>query len=256
MRKIDLNCDLGESFGAYTIGLDQQVVPYVTSVNAACGWHGGDPLVMERTVSLAKLHGVAIGAHPGFPDLMGFGRREMKLTPEEVYAYTKYQIGALYAFVKSQGLELQHMKAHGALYNMAGKDIRLAQALCRACHDFDSQLIVLAPAGSQMEQAASELNQPFAQEFFADRAYQADGSLVPRSQLGAVIHDTELAIRRVMQMITEGTVDTIEGGKLAIQCHSVCVHGDNESAVQFVAAIRQTLAENQIDCLPFGSFVR
>ncbi len=256
MKRIDLNCDLGESFGAYTIGMDEAVAPHVTSVNAACGWHGGDPMVMERTTALAKRHGAALGAHPGFPDLLGFGRREIKVSPDEVYAYVKYQIGALYAFARAQGLELQHMKAHGALYNMAGKDIRLAQALCRACRDFDSQLMILALAGSKMEEAAAEMGVPFAREFFADRAYAADGSLAPRSLPGAVIHDTDQALARVMQMIKEGTADTIDGGKLSVRCDSVCVHGDNESAVDFVVSIRKKLAEEGVECLSFGAFAR
>ena len=166
MHSIDLNCDLGESFGAYTIGLDETVTPHVTSVNIACGWHAGDPLVMERTVALAKQCGVAIGAHPGFPDLLGFGRRELKVSPDEVYSYVKYQIGALYAFARSHHMELQHMKAHGSLYNMAGKDIRLAEAMCRACRDFDSQLILLALAGSKMEEAAQQMGVPCARGIF------------------------------------------------------------------------------------------
>ena len=256
MDRIDLNCDLGESFGAYRIGLDEEVVPHVTSVNIACGWHAGDPLVMEKTVAMAKKHHVAVGAHPGFPDLLGFGRREIKASPDEVYAYVKYQLGALYAFAHSQGLEVQHMKAHGSLYNMAGKDIRLAEAMCRACRDFDSQLIILALAGSQMEQAAKEMGVPCAREFFADRAYAPDGNLAPRSQPGAVIHDTQVALDRVVRMIKEGKVQATNGEDITVQCDSICVHGDNESAIAFVTAIRSRLAEEGITCQSFGSFVR
>lgn len=256
MNVIDLNCDLGESFGSYTIGLDEEVTPHVTSVNIACGWHAGDPLVMERTVALAKEHGAAVGAHPGYPDLLGFGRREIKATPDEVYAYVKYQIGALYAFVRAAHLELQHIKAHGSLYNMAGKDIRLAQAMCRACRDFDSQLVILALAGSKMEEAAREMGVPCAREFFADRAYAPDGNLAPRSLPGAVIHDTDEALARVVKMIKEGKVTAIDGTEIAVQCDSICVHGDNSSAVAFVTAIRRRLAAEQIQCAPFGTFVR
>ena len=243
MDRIDLNCDLGESFGAYRIGLDEEVVPHVTSVNIACGWHAGDPLVMEKTVAMAKQHHVAVGAHPGFPDLLGFGRREIKASPDEVYAY-------------SQGLDVQHMKAHGSLYNMAGKDIRLAEAMCRACRDFDSQLIILALAGSQMEQAAKEMGVPCAREFFADRAYAPDGSLAPRSQPGAVIHDTQVALDRVVRMIKEGKVQATNGEDIPVQCDSICVHGDNESAIAFVTAIRSRLAEEGLSCQSFGSVVR
>lgn len=256
MNRIDLNCDLGESFGAYTIGLDEAVIPHVSSVNVACGWHGGDPLVMEKTVALARQFGVAVGAHPGFPDLMGFGRREIKASPDEVYAYVKYQLGALSGFTRSQGVEIQHMKAHGALYNMAGKDLALAKALCRAVHDFDSQMIVLALAGSKMEEACRELSVPCAREFFADRAYGPDGNLVPRSQPGAVIHDTPTALDRVIQMIRSGTITASDGSQLPVACDSICVHGDNESAVNFVTAIRQRLAQEQIEVQPFGRFLR
>ena len=256
MHSIDLNCDLGESFGAYTIGLDETVTPHVTSVNIACGWHAGDPLVMERTVALAKQCGVAIGAHPGFPDLLGFGRRELKVSPDEVYAYVKYQIGALYAFARSHHMELQHMKAHGSLYNMAGKDIRLAEAMCRACRDFDSQLILLALAGSKMEEAAQQMGVPCAREFFADRAYSPDGSLAPRSMPGAVLHDTQVALDQVVKMIQTGKVTAIDGTEIPVACDSICVHGDNESAVAFVTAIRHRLEEEVIACRPFGASLR
>ena len=234
MHSIDLNCDLGESFGAYTIGLDETVTPHVTSVNIACGWHAGDPLVMERTVALAKQCGVA----------------------DEVYAYVKYQIGALYAFARSHHMELQHMKAHGSLYNMAGKDIRLAEAMCRACRDFDSQLILLALAGSKMEEAAQQMGVPCAREFFADRAYSPDGSLAPRSMPGAVLHDTQVALDRVVKMIQTGKVKAIDGTEIPVACDSICVHGDNESAVAFVTAIRHRLEEEGIACRPFGASLR
>ena len=186
MHAIDLNSDLGESFGAYTLGMDEKLMEYITSANVACGWHAGDPLVMQKTIRAAAKNGVAVGAHPGYPDLMGFGRREIKITPEEAYTYVLYQLGALDAFARTEGVKIQHVKPHGALYNQACKDEKLAGAICRAAQAFDRELIVLAPYNSAFRTAAETIGQPFAGEFFADRAYLPDGSLVPRSQPGAV----------------------------------------------------------------------
>lgn len=180
MYKVDLNSDLGESFGAYTIGLDNEVIAHVSSVNVACGYHAGDPLVMEKTVAAAKAAGVAVGAHPGFPDLMGFGRRNMVVSPKEVKAYVKYQLGALMAFAAAEGIRLQHCKPHGALYNMAGKDMDLALAIAEAIAEVDKNIILLGLANSKMIDAGKQLGLRVANEVFADRAYQADGSLVPR----------------------------------------------------------------------------
>lgn len=180
MYKVDLNSDLGESFGAYTIGLDNEVIAHVSSVNVACGYHAGDPLVMEKTVAAAKAAGVAVGAHPGFPDLMGFGRRNMVVSPKEVKAYVKYQLGALMAFAAAEGIRLQHCKPHGALYNMAGKDMDLALAIAEAIAEVDESIILLGLANSKMIDAGKQLGLRVANEVFADRAYQADGSLVPR----------------------------------------------------------------------------
>lgn len=250
MKAIDLNSDLGESFGAYSLGLDEKLMQYITSASVACGWHAGDPLVMQKTIAAAAKHGVAFGAHPGYPDLMGFGRREMKISAEEAYAYVLYQLGALSAFVTASDLKLQHIKPHGALYNQACKDEKLAMAVCRAAHDFDKDLIVLAPYASEFRYAAENLGQPFAAEFFADRAYMPDGSLVPRKQAGAVIHDPELACKRVLQMAEKGTVTCIDGSELQMKCVSVCVHGDNEAALETVRKIRETLAQNQITFRP------
>ncbi len=255
MEMIDLNCDLGESFGAYTLGLDGEVMDFITSANVACGWHAGDPVVMEKTVELAIQKGVAIGAHPGYPDLMGFGRREMKITPEEAYAYVLYQLGALNGFVQAKGAKLQHIKPHGALYNQACKDLQLATAICRAAQAFDRELIVLAPWNSAFRQAAESLGQPFAAEFFADRAYLPDGNLVPRSRPGAVIHDPEEACRRVLQMAKEGTVTCIDGTQLAMGCVSVCVHGDNVQALAAVQKIRAALTAEGIGLRPMKELV-
>lgn len=239
--RIDLNCDMGESFGRYKLGLDEEVIRFISSANVACGMHAGDPEVMRATVGLAKAAGVSVGAHPGFADLQGFGRRNMAVQPAEAYALVLYQLGALTGFCRAAGVRLAHVKPHGALYNMAVKDLALAEAICRAVRDFDPELVLLAPAGSQMDRAAAALGLRFAGEVFADRAYQADGSLVPRSQPGAVIEDEELAVRRVVRMVCEGKVEAIDGQDIAVQADSVCVHGDGAKALAFVKRIRAAL---------------
>jgi UPF0271 protein len=246
MHAIDLNSDLGESFGAYTLGMDEKLMEYITSANVACGWHAGDPLVMQKTIRAAAKNGVAVGAHPGYPDLMGFGRREIKITPEEAYTYVLYQLGALDAFARTEGVKIQHVKPHGALYNQACKDEKLASAICRAAQAFDGELIVLAPYNSAFRTAAEAIGQPFAGEFFADRAYLPDGSLVPRSQPGAVIHDADEACRRVLQMAREGTVTCLDGTELTMRCVSVCVHGDNAEALATVKKIRGALEDDGV----------
>ena len=246
MHAIDLNSDLGESFGAYTLGMDEKLMEYITSANVACGWHAGDPLVMQKTIRAAAKNGVAVGAHPGYPDLMGFGRREIKITPEEAYTYVLYQLGALDAFARTEGVKIQHVKPHGALYNQACKDEKLANAICRAAQAFDRELIVLAPYNSAFRTAAEAIGQPFAGEFFADRAYLPDGSLVPRSQPGAVIHDADEACRRVLQMAREGTVTCLDGTELTMRCVSVCVHGDNAEALATVKKIRGALEDDGV----------
>lgn len=256
MHRIDLNSDLGESFGAYTLGMDEQLMEYITSANVACGWHAGDPRVMQKTLHAAAQKGVAVGAHPGYPDLMGFGRREMKITPEEAYTYVLYQLGALDAFARVEGCNIQHVKPHGALYNQACKDEKLAGAICRAARAFSEELIVLAPYNSAFRKAAEAIGQPFAGEFFADRAYLPDGSLVPRSQPGAVIHDPELACRRVLQMAREETVTCIDGSVLHMHCVSVCVHGDNEAALASVKMIRQALEQEGVQLSAMKELVK
>ncbi len=251
VARIDLNCDLGESFGAYTIGLDDQVIPFITSANVACGYHAGDPVVMEKTVALCKASQVQVGAHPGFPDLMGFGRRNMAVKPEEAGAYVKYQVGALKAFCDAAGVPLHHVKPHGALYNMAGKDHALALAIARAVQSVDPELTLLALSGSQMVEAAKEIGLPYASEVFADRAYLSDGSLVPRSQPGALIEDEDLAVERVVRMALEGKVTAIDGTDIAIQADSVCVHGDGPKALAFVERIAQTLRREGVEVRAF-----
>ncbi len=252
MKTIDLNCDLGESFGAYTIGLDSEVIPHISSANVACGYHAGDPVVMRRTVALAAKAGVAIGAHPGFPDLMGFGRRNLAASPDEVYGYMLYQLGALSAFARAAGVPLQHVKPHGALYNMAGKDQNLAAAIAQAIHDFDPSLILLGLSGSAMLTEGERLGLKVAREVFADRAYNEDGSLVARKLPGAVITDEDTAIARVLRMIEHGEVETITGRVIPITADSVCVHGDNAHALAFVTRIRAALEEHGIAVRAMG----
>lgn len=252
--KADINSDLGESYGAYSIGADEQVLTRISSANVACGWHAGDPLIMEKTVKLARENGVAVGAHPGFPDLMGFGRRNMAVTPKEAAAYVTYQVGALAAFARAAEVPLQHVKLHGALYNMAAKDMQLSRAICEAVARVDENLILLGPSGSCMIRAAREAGLRAASEVFADRAYQEDGSLVPRSQPGAVIHDEETAVRRVIRMVKEGVVASITGTEIPIEAQSICVHGDNPQALAFVERIRRELADSGVEIAAFGTF--
>ncbi|MEA4823183.1 MAG: 5-oxoprolinase subunit PxpA [Clostridiaceae bacterium] len=252
MKKVDLNCDLGESFGAYTIGLDERVIPHISSANVACGYHGGDPMVMRRTIALAKKSNVAVGAHPGFPDLMGFGRRNMTVTPDEAYGYMLYQLGALAAFAKAAGVRLQHVKPHGALYNMAGKDADLAAAIAQSIADFDPTLILLGLSGSAMLAEGEKRGLRCAKEVFADRAYNEDGSLVNRKLPGSMITDEEVAIARVLRMLERGEVETITGKVIPIEADSVCVHGDNEHALEFVTKIRAAIEARGIAVAPMG----
>ena len=256
MAKIDLNCDLGESFGAYTMGMDDKVIPLISSCNIACGYHASDPLVMQKTVAMAAQAGIGIGAHPGFPDLMGFGRRNMTVSPAEAAADITYQLGALYAFAKSAGVPLQHVKPHGALYNMAGKDYKLALAIAKAVQAFDPSLILMGLAGSESVKAAQDIGLPVAREVFADRAYMPDGSLVPRSREGAVIHDEEVAISRVVRMVKEHKVTAIDGTEIEIVPDSICVHGDNEKALTFVTQIRSALAAEGVEIAPLSEVVK
>ncbi len=255
MAKIDLNCDLGESFGAYTIGMDADVIPLISSCNIACGYHASDPLVMQKTIALAKEAGIGIGAHPGFPDLMGFGRRNLSISPAEAGAYVTYQLGALYAFAKSAGVRIQHVKPHGALYNMAGKDYDLALAIAKAVKSFDPTLILLGLSGSQSVRAAQDIGLPVAKEVFADRAYMPDGSLMPRNMEGAVIHDENEAIRRVIRMVKEHKVTASDGKDIEIVPDSICVHGDNVKALTFVTQIRSALEAEGVQIAPLSEIV-
>ena len=241
MYKIDLNSDIGESFGAYRMGDDAAVMDAVTSANVACGFHAGDPLVMNKTIKNCAAKGVAVGAHPGYPDLVGFGRRNMKCTPEEEYADCLYQIGALSAFCRANGLTLQHVKPHGAMYNQAAKDPELAKAIARAVKDSGENVILMGLANSEFEKAAKEIGIPFAAEEFADRGYMPDGSLVPRSQPGAIIHDVDEAAKRVVRMVTEGKVEAVDGTVINFRPQSICMHGDTPEAVEMAKTVRREL---------------
>ena len=251
MPSIDLNCDLGESFGAYTIGMDAQVIPYVTSANVACGFHAGDAVVMERTVALCKASGAAVGAHPGLPDLQGFGRRVMKISPAEAGAFVTYQVGALKAFCDAAGVPLHHVKPHGALYNMAGRDRELADAIARAVQSAAPGAVLLALSGSEMVRAAQAIGLPVASEVFADRGYRPDGSLVPRGTPGAMIEDEDEAIARVIRMVKEGKVRASDGTDIAIRADSVCVHGDGPKALAFVRKISAALKASGVELTSF-----
>jgi UPF0271 protein len=252
---IDLNCDMGESYGAYRLGNDEALMGLITSANIACGAHAGDPLVMDRTVRLAIQHGVRIGAHPGFPDLAGFGRRAMQLAPEEIENTVLYQIGALAAFARSAGSELAHVKPHGALYNMAARDIGVARAVMRGVARFDRSLIVVGQAESALVEAAREAGLRTAREGFADRAYEADGSLRSRKLEGAVIHDPETAAEQAIRIARDGVVTAHTGEEIPLRVDTICVHGDTPGAVEIVTAIRRRLEEAGVEVAPMGGFV-
>jgi len=243
---VDLNADLGESFGPYTLGNDSQVLRLITSANIACGMHAGDPRVMENTVRASRELGVSIGAHPGFPDRVGFGRRNLEATPLEVETDVLYQIGALNAFAVSNGVQLQHVKAHGALYNIAVSQTEIAAAVARAVVRFDPRLIFVAPVGSALEHAGIEAGLPVSREGFADRGYNSDSTLQSRQIPGAVISDPDNASERAHQMVKEHRVSTVDGGWLPIQVDTLCVHGDNPNAIEILRAIRLTFERDGI----------
>lgn len=241
MSTIDLNCDLGESFGAYTIGADEAVMASISSANVACGYHAGDPSVMRRTVQLARDAGVAVGAHPGFPDLVGFGRRDMRIAPKDVEDLVLYQIGALAAIAHGGGIRLSHVKPHGALYNMAVKDRWLADAIARAVAAFDPSLILFGLPNSDLARAGQAAGLQVALEGFADRSYEPDGSLTPRSRAGAVIHDVDVVVERAVRMAAEGIVIASDGSELSIHVDTICTHGDTPGAQALTRALRAGL---------------
>ena len=255
MYRVDLNSDLGESFGNYRIGSDDKIIPLVSSANVACGFHASDPMVMEKTIAMAKEDGIRVGAHPGFPDLMGFGRRNMVISPAEAKAYTLYQLGALDAFLRAAGMTMQHVKPHGAFYNMAAKDYELSKAICEAIAAYDKNLIVLALSGGELAHAAKDLGLRTAQEVVADRAYEEDGTLVNRRKEGAMITDENEAIQRVVRMIKEKKVCAITGKDIPIQADSVCVHGDGVKALAFVEKIREELTKEGVEICSLDQIV-
>lgn len=252
MYRVDLNCDLGESFGAYKLGLDEEILPFVTSANIACGFHAGDPGVMRKTVKFALDNGVAIGAHPGLPDLNGFGRRNMEISPQEAYDMVVYQVGALDGFVKTEGGRMQHVKPHGALYNMAAKKKELSEAIAEAVYKVNPQLVLFGLSGSELIRAGERIGLQTADEVFADRTYQFDGSLTPRNQPDAVITDHERALSQVVRMVKEGLVHTQQGTDIKIKTGTICIHGDGPQALVFARQIRECLEESGISVLAAG----
>lgn len=245
-----MNSDLGESFGSWNMGDDAAVLQSVSSANVACGFHAGDAEIMRKTVAMCKKAGVAVGAHVSYPDLQGFGRRNMACTPDEVYAYCLYQIGALRAFCAAQGTALQHVKPHGAMYNQAAKDRVLADAIAAAVKDAGGDIILMGLAGSEFAKAADAAGLAFAAEAFADRAYMKDGSLMPRSQQGAVIHDAAVAARRVVRMVLEGALTAADGTEIEFRPDTICLHGDTKEAVEMSAAVRKALEEAGVSIIP------
>ena len=252
MYNIDLNCDLGEGFGNYQSPDDELLMDYITSANIACGFHAGDPAVMQRTVSMAIKKGIAIGAHPGLPDLQGFGRRELKISPAEAYQITLYQIAALYGFVKAAGGVLNHVKPHGALYNMAAKDGALANAIVQAIKDFDSGLVLFALSGSAMITAAARAGIRSASEVFADRSYQDNGLLTPRNQENAMITDAQQSLAQVLLMVKEQRVVSVNELSVPLQAETICLHGDGAHAIDFARSIRSKLTDEGIGIKAFA----
>ncbi len=246
MKTIDLNCDMGEGFGAWEMGEDAALLDYASSANIACGFHAGDPGTMHRTVKLAIEKGVAVGAHPSLPDLQGFGRRRMHVSAQEVYDMVLYQIGAMDGFAIACGGRLAHVKAHGALYNMAARDSSLAQAIAEAVRDFNDSLILFGLSGSELIRAGETAGLKTASEVFADRSYEADGSLTPRTQAGATIGDVDAAIARVRRMIREGKVRSRQGEDVEVRADTLCIHGDEPGAVEFARCIRAALEADGI----------
>lgn len=238
---IDINCDLGEADPTTGPGNDEAIMPFISSASIACGFHAGDPLTMERTIRSAISHGVSIGAHPGYPDRENFGRRAMRMSHDELRAMILYQAGAVRAMTEAAGSRMRYVKPHGALYNTAATDYELSMAIVRAVQDLDNSLILVGQSGSQMIRAARDAGLPCLSEVFADRAYNDDGTLVARTVEGAVLHDTVLMVRRVIRMIGEKVVETVSGKLIPIEAETVCIHGDNEAAAEFVKKLAEVL---------------
>ncbi|MBB2483045.1 LamB/YcsF family protein [Bacillus sp. APMAM] len=247
MTKVDLNCDMGESFGAYKLGRDEEILDFITSANIACGFHAGDPATIRKTVQLAMEKNVGIGVHPGLQDLVGFGRRNMQISPQEAYDLVVYQIGAIYAFAKSEGGKIQHVKPHGALYNMAAKSAPLSEAIAEAIYKVDPELILFGLAGGELVKAGKKIGLRTANEVFADRTYQQDGSLTPRTDSQALITNHEAAVNQVIQMVKEGKVTSLQGIDVPIQADTICIHGDGANALDFARYISDSLKDAGIE---------
>ncbi len=252
-RSIDLNSDTGESFGPYRLGETATLLQVVTSANVACGFHAGDPRVMAETVELAHRHGVGVGAHVGYPDLVGFGRRAMAADDDEITTDVLYQIGALYAFTRAEGVPLRHVKGHGALYNQAVRDRRIAGALVRGVARFAMPLTLLAPAGSEMVEAAEAVGLPVAFEAFCDRAYRPDGTLVPRAEPASVLHDPEVVAERAVRLARDQEVVAEDGSVIAVPCDTLCIHGDTPGATRVAERVRSALEAAGIPCRALAS---
>lgn len=250
MAEIDFNSDLGEGFSIYSAGDDAAVLDQISSANIACGFHAGDAQTMSHTVRQAVEKGVSLGAHPGFPDLQGFGRRAMTLTPDEVYNITIYQVGAMQGFARAAGSRLAHVKAHGALYNMAAKNAPMAQALAQTVRDIDPKLVFFGLAGSELVKAGREAGLQTAEEVFADRSYQADGSLTPRGTPGAMISDVDTAVKQVLRMVRDGVVRSQQGSDVPVKADTLCIHGDRPGAADFARGIRAALTAEGIRICP------
>ena len=244
--KIDINCDMGESYGAWKMGDDAAVMPYITSANIACGFHGGDPATIRTTVKLAVAHGVAVGAHPSLPDLQGFGRRAMKISAQDMYDLVVYQAGAVEAFARAAGVRLHHVKCHGALYNMAANDEALSDAMARAVKDLGSGVVLYALSNSGMMRTAQKQGVRVAGEVFADRGYADDGTLEPRGRPGAMIEDANLAAARALEMVEKRYVTSLSGKPIPVSPDTLCVHGDQPGAVSFAKAIRKLFSERGV----------
>lgn len=253
MNYIDLNCDMGESFGVYKLGYDEAAMPLIASANIACGFHASDPENMVKTVRLAKQYGAAVGAHPSYPDLAGFGRRFMAASPEEVYADVLYQIGALWAVCRSEGMTLQHVKPHGALYNAASENVAIGIAIAEAIKAIDPKIYMVCLGNSVMTDAARQVGVAYVEEAFADRAYTNDGHLVSRKLPGSVIHDPETVAERVLSMVKDKTVLSIDNKPVPIKADTICVHGDTPGAVDMIKTIRRRFEQEGICVRPFGS---
>jgi UPF0271 protein len=246
MKKIDLNCDMGESYGAWKMGADAGVMPFISSANIACGFHAGDPATIRKTVRLAVDSGVAVGAHPSLPDLMGFGRRVMRISPQDMYDLVIYQAGAVEAFARVAGAKLHHVKCHGALYNMAATDEGLSEAMAKAVRDLGGDVKLYALSNSLMMKVAKKQNIPVFGEVFADRGYSDDGTLAPRDKPGGMIEDAATSVKQVLGMIEEGAVISLNGKRVPVSADTLCLHGDQPGAVTFAQALRKVFTEKGI----------